>query len=49
MKSSGYSELSSYDGSYGSVTITGAGLLWHASGSLKIGTTCNSRAVFYLL
>jgi len=44
MHSSGYSELGSYDGSYGNVTITGAGSLWHASGSLKIGTTYNNYA-----
>jgi len=44
MHSSGYSELGSYDGSYGNVTITGAGSLWHASHSLKIGTTYNNHA-----
>ena len=44
LHSSGFSELGTYDGSYGNVTITGAGSLWHASGSLKIGTTYNNHA-----
>ena len=44
LHSSGYSELGYYDGSYGNVTITGAGSLWHASGSLKIGNTYSSHA-----
>ncbi len=44
LRSSGYSELGSYDGSFGSVTVTGADSLWHATGFLKIGTTYNDHA-----
>jgi T5SS/PEP-CTERM-associated repeat protein len=37
--SSGYSELGQYDGSSGSVTVTGLDSMWIASGTLAIGAT----------
>ena len=44
LKSSGYSEIGKREESSGSVTITGAGSLWHASHSLKIGSTYFTHA-----
>jgi len=44
LESSGYSNLGSYDGSGGKVTVSGAGSVWNASGNLSIGDTYNQYA-----
>ncbi len=44
LHSSGYSEIAKRDESSGSVTITGAGSLWHANHSLEIGNTYFTHA-----